>query len=157
LKSHEDEYVREHVALVIGKIGGAKSVQAIKEQMAVEIDADAKHAMSIALARMKDEQGTKAFVNRLQSEEPIERVKALEDYLYIRDRTLLPEIAKLISDVRDAKNKAPGGYAYFIRVCDVAVNTLDLVMGHPFPFEIDALKRYSAEELYQAEKIVLQQ
>jgi hypothetical protein len=156
LKSNEDEFVREHVALVIGKIGGPQAVEAIKTQLAVEKDADAKHAMAIALARMKDEQGTKDFEGRLQANDPAERVKALEDYLYIRDRSLLPEVAKLLSDTRDAKNMAPAGHNYFIRVCDVAVNTLDLVLAHPFPFPIDALKRYSAEELYQAEKIVTQ-
>jgi hypothetical protein len=112
--------------------------------------------MAIALARMKDEQGTKDFEGRLQANDPAERVKALEDYLYIRDRSLLPEVAKLLSDTRDAKNMAPAGHNDFIRVCDVAVNTLDLVLAHPFPFPIDALKRYSAEELYQAEKIVTQ-
>jgi HEAT repeat protein len=155
LKS-DDEFVREHVALVIGKIGGPKAVQAIKERLAVEKDADAKHAMSIALARMKDEQGTKDYVSRLTANDPGERVKALEDYLYIRDRSLLPDVAKLLSDTRDAKNMAPAGHEYFIRVCDVAVNTLDLVLGHPFPFQVDSIKRYSAEELYQAQQIVMQ-
>lgn len=154
LKSDEDEFVREHVALVIGKIGSPKAIESIKEQMNVEKDTDAKHAMAIALARMKDSTGTKEFLGRLSSNEPMTRVTALEDYLYIRDRSLLPEIAKLLSDTRDAKNMAPGGHAYFIRVCDVAVNTLDLVLGHPFPFAIDSLRRYTDNELYEAQRVL---
>ena len=154
LKSNEDEFVREHVALVIGKIGSPKAVEAVKEQMRVEKDADAQHAMAIALARMKDSAGTQEFVGRLQASEPMTRVTALEDYLYIRDRELLPEITKLLSDMRDAKNMAPSGHKYFIRVCDVAVNTLDLVLGHPFSFQVDPMKRYTDDELYEAQRVV---
>jgi HEAT repeat protein len=153
LKTHADEYVREHVALVIGKIGGKSALAAVKGQAAVEQDADAKHAMSIALVRLKDQQSTTDYTNRLQSPDPAERVKALEDYTYIEERALLPEIAGLLSDERDAKNMAPGGHKYFIRVCDVAVNSLDVVLSHPFPFPIDRLKRYSTEELNQAKQI----
>jgi len=154
LKSDEDEFVREHVALVIGKIGSPKAIESVKEQLNVEKDTDAKHAMAIALARMKDPAGTREFLERLQAGDPMTRVTALEDYLYIRDRSLLPEIAKLLSDTRDAKNMAPAGHTYFIRVCDVAINTLDLVLGHPFPFAIDPLRRYTDNELYEAQRVM---
>ena len=75
--------------------------------------------------------------------------------MYIRDRALLPEIAELLADTRYAKNMAPAGHKYFILVNDVAVNTLDLVLAHPFSFPVEPLKRYSADELYEAGKLVL--
>lgn len=154
LSSNENEYIREHVALVIGRIGDPGSVRMLQTQLQIEKDADAGHAISIALTRLGESKNRQAYIERLRQDDPKQRVLALRDFEYISDKTLLPNIRLLLDDTRDAVNVAPGDHRYYIRVCDVAVNVLDVVLDHPFVFNVDQLRRYSAQELIQAKSVI---
>jgi len=148
-----DEYVRENVALLLGKIGDPRAIEILQKQYAKEVDAQAKHGMFLALVRLKDSASRQNYVAMLQNTELKQRVQALKDLVYIGDQTLVPYILPLLDDLRNALNVAPGGYTYFIRVCDVAINAIDELLNHPFPFKVDQIKQYSPEELSQAKLI----
>jgi len=150
LESNEDEYVREQLALVVGRIGTEEAIAALGRKMEGEPDTHARHALSLAMARLGDARQVEAYTVRLRSDDVESRVGALEDFEYLAQNQFLPHIRPLLDDGRDGANVAPGGHRYFIRVCDVAVNVLDKVFESPFPFASEQVKRYSDEELAQA-------
>lgn len=150
ISRHEDEYVREHVALVIGGLGNVDAIKPLRERFEVEDRAHAKHAMSLALARLGDPVHRQAYVARIEQNDPKGRAEALEDLVYLDDKTLVQYVRPLLDDQRDAKNVGPSHGPYWIRVCDVAINVIDRVLDHPFPFDISGAKQYSAQEIAQA-------
>jgi len=154
LRSHSDEYVREQLALLLGKLGERSAMRPLQERFALEQWPHAKHAMSLALTRLGDPDHRKAYVLRLNQPDPKGRVAALEDLLYIQDKTLAKEVKPLLDDERDGKNVGPSHGAYWIRVCDVAVNVLDSLLEHPFKFEVSRIKRYSGQEIAQAKQLI---
>jgi hypothetical protein len=150
LHKHDDDYVREQVALLLGKLGEQAAVQPLRKQFAGEGYPDAKHAMSLALARLGDAEQRQAYLARLAQNDPAVRVAALEDLPYVNDRTLAPYVVPMLDDPRDAKNVGPSHGPFWIRVCDVAVNSLDVLLDQPFPFKVEFAKRYTQAELDQA-------
>lgn len=155
LVQHEEESVREDVALVIGKIGDKNTIDILMTQANQETDEDARHAMSLALARLGEPKNRQAYLQRLQQNDPKQRALALHDFIYISDRSMLNDIAPLLDDLRDALNVAPSDSKHYIRVADVAVNVLDAALDHPFSFQIDHQRKYTTEELKEA-KLVIQ-
>lgn len=154
LRTHEDEFVREQAALILGKFNDPAAAKPLNEQHAIETFADARHAMSLALVRLGDAKQAEALVARLKQDDPRGRVDALEDLLYVRDRKFVPDVLALLADKREGKNVGPSHGPYYIRVCDVVINVMDQVLNKPFPFQVQRVKRYSTEELAQANKVL---
>ena len=154
LARSEDEYVREHVALMLGQIGKSSAIKPLETRFETEDRPHAKQAISLALARLKDPEHRKAYLARLEGDDPKERAHALEDLAYLDDKSLLKRLRPLLDDQREAKNVGPSHGPYWIRVCDVCVNVLDPILNHPFPFPISAAKRYSNDELAEAAKLL---
>jgi len=154
IQQNPDEYVREQLALAVGKTGAREAIPVLEESLTRERDVHARHAMTLALARLGAPQSRTAVLARLRVQDPKERVAALQDVLYLDDRTLAAEVLPLLDDLRDAKNVAPSHGRLMIRVCDAAVNTLDVLLGHPFPFPVSGVQRYTPEQLAQAKSIV---
>ncbi|HEY3065956.1 MAG TPA: HEAT repeat domain-containing protein [Methylomirabilota bacterium] len=148
-----DEYVREQMGLLVGKLGDANAIPTLERQLAAEPDAHARHGLSIALARLGERRARQAYLERLRADNPRQRAAALEDLLYIGDRRLVLDVLPLLDDLREAVNVAPSATRYFIRVCDVAVNVLDVLLQHPFSFKVERVRRYSAEELAEAKAV----
>ncbi len=154
LSTNPDEYVRERVALMLGKAGKPAASTALTQQFAVERDEHAKRAQSLALARLGNALGRETVVARLKAEDPGQLAEALDDLVYVNDPKLLPETLPLLNDTRPAKNVGPSHGPFLIRVCDVAVNTIDAVLNHPFSFAVYQTRRYSQPELDSAKAVV---
>jgi len=154
LSGNPDEMVRESVALTLGKIGDPFSKMAVQDRAAVEVDPDAAHAMHLALVRLQDDKNRKLYAQSLRDVDPKLRAKAIQDFEYIQDREFVAHIAPLLNDQHPALNIGPSNKKIFIRVCDVAVNVLDIVLDHPFGFEVDEFKTYTPEELMQAVEVI---
>ncbi len=155
LAQHEEESVREDVALVIGKIGDKDTIDTLMTQLNQETDEDARHAMSLALARLGEPKNRQAYLQRLQQNDPKQRASDLNDFIYLSDHSMLNDILPLLDDLRDALNVAPSDSKHYIRVADVAINALDAALEHPFSFQIDHQRKYTSEELKEA-KLVIQ-
>jgi len=119
-----------------------------------ETDPDVQRAIRLALARLGDGPMRQEYLARLGDAEPSVRVRALEDFLYVRDEKSLGYIRPLLDDLRDAKNVAQAGHQYYIRVCDVAVQIIDSYLGQPFDFDVQLNKRYNPEELNKAKDLM---
>ncbi len=151
---HKDEYVREQLALLLGKLGQSSAMRPLQEGFKKEEWPHAKQAISLALVRLGDPNHRQAYIARLAQPDPKERVAALQDLLYIQDKTLAKQVKPLLDDERDGKNVGPSHGPYWIRVCDVAINVLDTVLGHPFRFQVRGVKRYSEQELSDAKRTI---
>lgn len=154
ISTNEDEYVREQAALTVGEIEQKSAIEALKSSFYEEKDSHARKAMSLALAKLGELQHRNAYLLRLREDNPQERTAALHDFVYLNDQNLVPEVIPLLDDKRDAENVGPSHGPYWIRVCDVAINKLDILLNHPFPFLIDRAKRYIDEEIQQTKNIL---
>ncbi len=154
--TNDHEYVRERIAIILGQSGGPGAAPYLQAQLAKEPDPDARHAISIALARLGDPGQQQAWMARFNDQNPQSRVKAIEDLKYIQDRRLLPYIAPAFDDTRIAKNVGPSHGPWYIRICDLAVLVLQAVLGQPLPFPVAETTRYDAQQLAMAKTIVAQ-
>ncbi len=150
LSANNDEFVREHIALALGKIEDQSAINALKIQNAKETNPEAKHAMHLALTRLKDPESQKHYIQRLQQADPKELAIAIQDFDYIRDPVFLKEMLPLLDDTRAALDVGWSDFPKYIRVCDVVINTMDAALEHPFTFEALESKEYSPDEINQA-------
>jgi len=151
---NSDEYVREQMALLLGKIGGAGDTRLITAQKLVEKDEHPRHAMLLASARLRDPEAQQEFLLQLFVDDPHLRAERVMDIVYISDRSLVPKVAPLLDDTRPGKNVGPSHGPYFIRVCDVTVDALDKLLGHPFRFVGIAGRRYEPIEIEQVKAAI---
>ncbi len=150
LRRNGDDYVREQIALLLGKLNQSSAVKPLQKQIQIENWPEAREAMALALARLGDEEQEKYLISRLTHDDPIKRGEAARDMLYVSRIDLTKNLAQLLNDKRDAMNVGPSHGELWIRVCDVAVNVLDELLEHPFAFDVSFDKRYSDEELQHA-------
>src|SRR6516165_6509897 len=83
---NSDEYVREQMALLLGKIGGAGDTRLITAQKLVEKDEHPRHAMLLASARLRDPEAQQEFLLQLFVDDPHLRAERVMDIVYISDR-----------------------------------------------------------------------
>jgi HEAT repeats len=151
LSQSRDEFVREQIALLLGKVSA--DAPFLRGNMAKEPDEHARHAMSLALARLGDPGQRHELLQRLGQDQPAERVGALRDLPYVNDRALLVYLVPLLDDMRPGLNVGPSHGPFLLRVCDVAVNIANEMLGRPFPW-VQPVKRYSAAELQQVKGVL---
>ena len=154
LKENTDYYVREQVALIIGKIDDPRAIPELQKRYKKEGDEVVKKNISLAMARLKDEDSQKAVLKNLKEEGVAIINQALVDFEYIKDKDMVNDLLPLLNDTRDARNVAPGGHDYFIRVCDVTINVLNSVLDQPFDFPAGELRRYTPGEIKKAKSVV---
>lgn len=173
LGKNPNDFIREEIALIIGKIGEPKAIPELRKFFEKEKDAFAKYNILLAMARLKDPESQNVILNRLQNnkkfiqpEEVIDYsarrtpkdVKmlylALKEFEYMNDENLASRLLPLLNDERDAVNMAPSGHVCYIRVCDVAINILDVVLNHPFKFKVERWRRYTPSELSEAKQLL---
>ncbi len=146
LTSSADPYVREQLSLLLGKSGRTAEIALLTQRFSGERDEHARHAYSIAMARLGDQGRRHEWMAHLTAEPPSERVAALRDLPYLNDKSLLVYILPLLDDVRPGLTVGPSFQPHQIRVCDVAVNQINEMLGKPFPFA-DPFKKYSPQEI----------
>jgi hypothetical protein len=151
-----NEYVREEIALLLGKTGDPSNFPALAARKAAEKDEHALHAVVLAMARLGDT-GSRSEVRThlLQSGNVALRVATLQDLPYVNDRPLLAEAAPLLDDQRPGLNIGPSHGPYFMRVCDVLVMVMGEMLGPVFSFD-PGYRRFTPEELAQARHVLSQ-
>jgi HEAT repeat protein len=153
LGRHPNAYVREQLALMLGKTGDVAHLPFLASRKSAEKDAQAQHAISLAMARLGDPESKDALRRRLKGDVADDRVAALGDLPYVNDRALLAQAAPLLDDVRPGLNIGPSHGPFFIRVCDVMVLAMGEMLGDVFPFKTGR-RRYTPEELADARRVL---
>jgi hypothetical protein len=150
-----NEYVREQLALLLGKTGDPSNLESLASRKPAEKDAGARHAISLAMARLGDSDSKDELRRHLKSNSVDDRVAALGDLPYVNDRSLLVEAAPLLGDLRPGLNIGPSHGRFMIRVCDVMVVVMAEMLGNAFTFKTDR-RRFTPEELAEAKKVLTQ-
>jgi hypothetical protein len=150
-----NEYVREQLALLLGKTGDVANLPFLATRKPAEKDAHARHAISLAMARLGDSGNKNELRRQLQGNDVADRVAALHDLPYVNDRALLVEAAPLLGDLRPGLNIGPSHGPFFIRVCDVMVIVMGEMLGDVFTFKPER-RRYTPEELAEARRVLSQ-
>jgi len=154
LSSSDDGFVREHIALAIGRIGDPVDIAPLQRQYQREPDSDARHALHLALTQLQDPEARTAYIGQLEEDDPRARARAVQDFEYLRDPALLRFMLPLLDDARPALNVGKSDKKRHLRVSDLVIRTLDSVLGQPFGFPVLPRKQYSPEEIDQAKAVV---
>jgi len=151
---NSNEYVREQLALILGKTDDKSHVPVLEARQHEEPSEEARHAIVLALARLGEEASRAQIRERLlQLTDARLRVRALQDLPYVNDRGLLRDALPLLDDERLGLNVGPSHGPYWIRVCDVVVIVMDEMLQHPFSFPVGR-RKYQVEELNEAKRVL---
>jgi len=153
MSSSTDEYIREQLALLLGESGDRSSIPDLSARKISDRDEHTRHAALLAMARLGDNASRTEIVAQLNHPEPQERVAALRDLPYVNDLAMLQHVIPLLDDTRPGLNVGPSHGPYWIRVCDVAVNIANQMLGGRFPFT-ERTRRYSPEELNEVKSVL---
>jgi hypothetical protein len=154
MNRNPNEYVREQLALLLGKTGDPSNMASLGARGPAEPDEHAQHAMSLAMARLGDVASKNELRSKfLQSGNVPQRVAALRDLPYVNDRSLLASAAPLLDDQRNGLNVGPSHGPYYIRVCDVVVVVMGEMLGRVFSFD-PGRRRFTPEELAEARRVL---
>jgi HEAT repeat protein len=153
LKTHGDEFVRERLALVIGRIAGRSAVTDLKQVLEAGQPKEVSEAIRLAMARLGDADSKAVVLAGLESPDIDTRRMAIEHFVYLRDPASAPRLLPLLDDRRDALKAGPTPSKHYLRICDLAMDALGEVLGSAaFPFATGQNRRYSEEELATAKR-----
>jgi len=151
--TNPNEYVREQIALLLGKTGDPFNIPILHARRSPEKDEHTQRALSLALARLGDPAGRQEVVARLSGKDARQLVAAVRDLLYVNDRLLLRAAAPLLDDTRPGLNVGLAHTPTFIRVCDVVVIVMGEMLGPVFSFD-PGRRRFSPEEIAEAKQVM---
>jgi HEAT repeat protein len=148
-----DEYVRQQLALLLGETGDPANIPLLQRRIPVEPDEHARRAVSLALARLGDPVSRQQLTGRLAQDDPAARVAAARDLPYVHDTALLVHLLPLLDDTREGLNVGYSHGPFYKRVCDVAADVANEMLGDPFPW-VQRIKRYSDQEIAQVKAAI---
>lgn len=148
MRENRDAEVREHAALLIGRLGDGAVLTDLATRRTVEEDAAVKTAIDLAMARLGSEEGRARLRKGLSSPDVAVRLETVRSYEYVGDPTALVDLAAAVEDHADALNIRPSNAPrYYLRICDVAVGIVVAVGDPKLGFDGTERRRFSPEEL----------
>lgn len=154
----EDGYIRQQVALLIGKLGNPKNnMSPLISHCRYENDAVAKEGCIAALAKFGDEDAKKEFMLQLKRSHRRDRARYLEYCEYIHEIWLLEGLSEVLDDpdpmIRIGVDGLPD-YPEYLRANDIAVNLIASLTEHKFTFDIAKNKNYNALEIDEVKRFL---
>jgi HEAT repeat protein len=141
--------VRRHLALVLGRIGAARSDVLALEQS--EPDPDARATLALVVAHLGDSDARTRVPAAWPSLPGRQARSMLEDLEFLEAAWAVPDLAPFLGDLtpvlRIGVDGLPG--PEHLRVCDLAVNLAARLGSPPFPFPTDGHTNYADEQLRQ--------
>jgi len=132
-----DSDVRGEIVLLLGMCGDASQIEYLRVLLMKaekEGERELSHDINLALARLGDVAAQKSLLINLNSEQVEDRRDALQDFEYINDPRLVAELKPLLNDTDVAMDIGKGPQHVYLRICDLAVMSVNKVLGHPFSF-----------------------
>jgi HEAT repeat protein len=154
LAESPDLFVREQVALIIGEIGDGAAIPELKRQLQDATASGLRAHLELALARLGDRDSQERVLGRLERPGIPERKEGLRDFEYMNEPAHAARLLPLLDDRREADVVVPEPVPLVLRVCDLAVLTVERVLRRPLPFPTDAPRQFSDEELHRAREIL---
>ena len=146
----EYETRRKEIALMLGKIDGAKLAD-LKQKDEGEKNPEAKEGLMVAMAKLGDHQSREAFLARLQRAKGQELKRFLDYVEYIQTTWAVRGLSPILGDKSELVRIGIDGEEgpEYLRACDVAVNLIYKLMKPKFSFLIAGNKNYSEPELQE--------
>ena len=144
--------VRGEVARVLGRMGAAAALPAIKAQAEKESDKEAAHKMNLSAARLEDGPARKKIVERLSNPDPKIRYQAVGEIEYVNDPGLVKNLIPLFFDEARVVNVGQERWPVWHRVCDRALEAAAALTGKQLPFPVGR-RSYTAEQIQQAREL----
>ncbi len=141
----EDPYVKQQVALIIGRMGAAAHPDELSMHCQTERDPQVREGCMVAMARLGEPAAREAFIERLQASAHRERARFLDYCSYIGAPWVLPPLIPLLDDetpmVRIGVDALPRA-VHYLRACDLVVELVVALSGQPFSFAIGGPTHY---------------
>lgn len=154
----EDPARRSEIALMLGKIEGAK-VSDLKQKFEKEDNADVKGSLRAAIAKLGDGDSKAEFLKNLQGAKDRELKKYLDYVEYINQTWALRGLSPVLKDksdlIRIGIDGAPGLVPEYLRACDVAVNLIARLTGKKFSFDVDGKTNYSDSQIQEVNQFII--
>ena len=143
--------VRGALARQVGVIGGRDAVQPLNDIYRETREPEFRRDLSVAMARLGQEDRKTEAVRRLGDPDAGQRVQALRDIEYIGDKSLVRFFGEVLKDRRDVLDISPPHEfpVVWVRVCDVAIQSMAL-LGIPLSFGGQTLHRWDEMQLAEA-------
>ncbi len=149
-ESAPEAMVRRHLALVMGRIGAARSDVLALEQS--EPDPDAKATLALVVAHLGDSEARTRVSAIWPSLLGRQASSVLEELEFLGAAWALPDLVPFLGDLTPVLRVGADGLPgpEHLRVCDLTVNLAARLGPPPFPFPTDGHTNYAAEQLGQA-------
>ncbi len=145
---HSDQFVRERLALTVGRIGEASAIGDLRKELAAGQPTEVAAALRLAMGRLGDRESKQAVLQELEVADVAGRREAIEHFVYLHDPSAAGRLMPLLDDKRDGKRAGTFSSNYFLRICDLAVDALGETLGpSAFSFSVGQYRRYSDQEL----------
>ena len=115
---------------------------------------DLERSLTLAATRLGDEDSRKALILRLVTPGAPSRFQALQDCVYVGDRSLAAHFGPALADHTDVFSlNIPEEPPEHARVLDVAIHVMGQ-LGLVLTFQVEALARFSRENVEESQRIV---
>jgi HEAT repeat protein len=151
ITASQDSFVRGGTARALGRAGAVESLRAILAQRDRESDELARHDMTLAAARLGDENSRRGVFDRLADADARNRYDAIGDFEYLGDRSQLARLVPLLNDRARVANVGVEQFPVWHRVCDRAVEAVVAIGGRPLSFPTGG-RVYSDAQLAEAQR-----
>ncbi|MBC7926197.1 MAG: HEAT repeat domain-containing protein [Bryobacteraceae bacterium] len=154
LEQNDDLVIKGALAKQIGMIGNPSPLPQLRALHRTTREAGLRHDLSIAMARLGDEQHRQELIQRLGAPTETARMAAIDDVLYTGDATLVRYFRPLLEDRRDAVAiSLPHDPVVAARVCDLAIRAM-AALNIRLSFSTAPLRRFDEMEIQEALQIM---
>jgi len=143
-----DAEIQAEIVLLLGAGGGEEQRDFLRSMLPKAREKNEEELTSnivLALARLGDEDSRHEIIKNLQSEDIVERVDAIESLEYVNDAKLAIYLKPLLDDTAVAMDIGKSPKNLYLRICDLAVLTIQKITGITFSFPVSG-RQFSEEE-----------
>ena len=154
-KKHPEPAIRGPLVLQIGIVGGKTEIPLLQSYYPTTKESRLHRDLDLALARLGEEGACNRLIGRIEDPDAGTRYQALQDCIYVRDKSLVKHFGPALKDYRVVvrvsipENPVPKD----ARMCDLAVMVM-ANLGHPLSYPGEPLQPRLELQLEEARKAV---
>jgi hypothetical protein len=144
-----DPYVRQQLMMIAARVPGVSTAE-MQKRYEPEKDPEAKEGLVVGLAHRGDPAGQAEFIRGLHAAKDRDLARYLEYAGQIKAKWLLPALLPILDDKTPLVRIGVDGLPHLpdhLRACDIAINLVAEISGHPFSFRVAGNVNYSDEQI----------
>jgi HEAT repeat protein len=154
-KKHPESGIRGPLALQIGIVGGKTEVPLLQSYYPTAKEPQLHRDLDLALARLGEAGARNRLIARIEDPDQATRYQALQDCIYVRDKSLAKHFGPALKDYRVVVRLTipENAVQKDARVCDLAVMVM-ANLGHVLSYPGEPLQSLTEIQLEEARKVV---